>query len=129
MEEEEGYFQVSLQNSTLCRKLDTSCNIIFSKIIKSGRLEFSIVTLLNDFCALKTKKPKQLARRVSFILALRWPIVAVQNAFDSCQCNLAKLTIPCIRSIEETFGTKIQVSYTHICRIKGCGGAGCPPHQ
>ena len=20
-------------------------------------------------------------------------------------------------------------SYTHICRIKGCGGAGSPPHQ
>ena len=22
-----------------------------------------------------------------------------------------------------------NLSYTHICRIKGCGGAGCPPHQ
>ena len=65
------------------------------------KLSFSIVTLLNDFCAMKRKKPKQLACRVPFIftnivyevLLFDWPILAVQNALDSCQYNLTQITI------------------------------------
>ena len=48
--------------------------------------------------------------------------------FCFCKSVLRNSIVPqCALDCCRFFGTPCILYYTHICRIKGCGGAGCPP--